>query len=459
MENTMTIVNKIIIINAALIIAELSAVMATDIDTVFNAMFRRDIGGWVAADATFSIYLPDGRTLWLFGDTFIGEEEPDGSIAPGAVMIRNSAVIQDGDSLRTLYGGTPSAPEDFIPTVNPDSTWYWPEHGIVFNDTLRIFVARYKTNPDGPPGFQFEFDGNDIANFSWPDLGFINSISIPYYPINEVIYGDRILADSIYLYIYGRKEENKDYNIAYPHVARVNADSLLSTWEFYNGSGWTTDTAASFRINSFQVSQQYGVFKHMGKYVLLTQDIWFSTKIWSFTSTSPAGPWSNKTLVYDTPKLADDAFTYNAYPHPQFDENNNLLISYNNNGDFWDIFSNADLYRPVFIRVPYTQLDPAFGPGTGIDIGLPVSDFIELSVNYPNPFTDLTTINYRVKKKKFVELVIYDISGRIVASYINKTLDPGEYSLTINGGDFDDGVYFYRIAGSLYEARPMIKIS
>jgi len=72
-------------------------------------MFRKDIGGWIAADATYSIYLPDGRTLWLFGDTFIGEVEEDNSIAPGVVMIRNSAVIQDGDSLRTLYGGTPAA--------------------------------------------------------------------------------------------------------------------------------------------------------------------------------------------------------------------------------------------------------------------------------------------------------------------------------------------------------------
>jgi hypothetical protein len=448
-----------IMITTALSILEIGALMAAEVDSVFNAMFRRNIGGWVAADATFSIYLPDGRTLWLFGDTFIGKEESDGSIAPGAVMIRNSAVIQDGDSLRTLYRGTPSAPDDFIPTDNPDSTWYWPEHGIVFNDTLRIFVARYRTNPDGPPGFQFEFDGNDIANFTWPDIEFINSFSIPYYSVNEVIYGDRILSDSIYLYIYGRKEENKEYNIAYPHLARAKADSLTGVWEFYNGSGWTSDPAASLKINSFQVSQQYGVFKHQDKYVLLTQDIWFSTQIWSFTSESPSGPWANKTLVYDTPKIASDAFTYNAYPHPQFDDNNMLLFSYNNNGDFWEIFNNADLYRPVFVRVPYSHLDPGFDPPTGGNIDLKASDFIELSPNYPNPFTDVTTINYLLKKREFVKLMIYDISGRIVASYINRILDPGEYSVTFNAADFMDGIYFYRISGSSTNARSMLKIS
>jgi hypothetical protein len=197
----------------------------------------------------------------------------------------------------------------------------------------------------------------------------------------------------------------------------------------------------------------------MGKFVLFTQDIWLSTQIWSFTSTSPAGPWGNKTLVYDTPKLADDAFTYNAYPHPQFDENDRLLFSYNNNGNFWDIFSNVELYRPVFVRVPYAQLDPAFDTGTGIKINLPGTENIEISVNYPNPFISFTTIDYSVKEREFVELVIYDISGRKIASYINRKLDPGTYSVTINTSDLEEGIYFYRMAGSSSETRQMIKIS
>ena len=446
-----------IIISISVFISGINPGWTAEVDSLFNSMFRKDIGGWIAADATYSIYLPDGRTLWLFGDTFIGEVEEDNSIAPGVVMIRNSAVIQDGDSLRTLYGGTPAAPDDFIPTINPDSTWYWPEHGVVFNDTLRIFVARYRYDPEGPAGFQFKFDGNDIANFTYPDLVFINVIPIPYNPINKVIYGDRILADSVFFYIYGRKEESN--KISYPHLARAKADDLLGPWEFSAGSSWATDPAWSFRINSFQVSQQYGVFKHMGKFVLFTQDIWLSTQIWSFTSTSPAGPWGNKTLVYDTPKLADDAFTYNAYPHPQFDENDRLLFSYNNNGNFWDIFSNVELYRPVFVRIPYAQLDPAFDTGTGIKINLPGTENIEISVNYPNPFINLTTIDYSVKEREFVELVIYDISGRKIASYINRKLDPGTYSVTINTSDLEEGIYFYRMAGSSSETRQMIKVS
>lgn len=433
------------------------ATRAADIDSIFNAMFRKDIGGWIAADATFSIHLPDGRTLWLFGDTFIGKVNEDKSIVSGAKMIRNSAVIQDGDSLRTLHGGTPSVPDDFIPTGNPDSVWYWPEHGVVFNDTLRIFVERYRFDPDGPAGFQFKFDRNDIANFTWPGIEFINTIPIPYYQINKVIYGDRILADSIFLYIYGRKEESN--SISYPHLARVKADNFLGPWEFSAGSSWSSDPAWSFRINSFQVSQQYGVFRHMGKYVLFTQDIWFSTSIWSFTSDSPRGPWGNKTLVYDTPKVTPDAFTYNAYPHPQFDANNELLFSYNNNGNFWDIFSNVELYRPVFVRIPYSKLDPAFDTGTGMDNDFQEAGYDGISVIYPNPFSDHATIEYSLQNKAFIELAIYDITGRKIASYINSLVEPGKYSITVNTSNFKEGIYYYRILGLSSESRPMIKIS
>ena len=95
-------------------------------DSTFNYLIRKYNGGWIAGDATFSIALPANKTLWLFGDSFIGTANADSSIAPGASFIRNCALLQDGDSLRALYGGTFSSPNSFVPSEDPDSTWYWP---------------------------------------------------------------------------------------------------------------------------------------------------------------------------------------------------------------------------------------------------------------------------------------------------------------------------------------------
>jgi hypothetical protein len=38
--------------------------------------------GWLAADAAISLLLPDGKTLWLFGDSFIGEKNGEFGIIP-----------------------------------------------------------------------------------------------------------------------------------------------------------------------------------------------------------------------------------------------------------------------------------------------------------------------------------------------------------------------------------------
>ena len=377
-------------------------------DTTFNNLLRNCNNGWIAGDATYSIALPDGKTMWLFGDTFIGTVEADNSISPGAKMIRNSAVLMNKDSLQTLYTGSLDNPGDFIPTNYPDSIWYWPEHGMVENDTLKIFLAKYKKNPAISSSWNFVHTGQYIANFSYPEIQLLNIIPLSYAD-NNVLYGVRILYDSNYTYVYGRKEEDiSGFNIPYPHVARFTQNSN-EKWSFFDGSSWSQEPEQSAAINSFQVSQQYGVIKHNEIYILITQDIWLSPEIYSFTSSSPTGPWENKTLIYTTPIFWNNTFTYNAYPHPQFDTNNQLLISYNTNGDFWEIFKNVETYRPRFIRVPYEIIEYGFTN----NVASSNKDITNGELNiYPNPAHHKITLQFDTKKECKAVFTIYNTSGQ-----------------------------------------------
>ena len=405
------------------------------IDTNFNNIIRKNSGGWVAADATYSILLPDNRTLWLFGDTFIGETNNEGGIKPGSTMIRNSAIIMDGDSLRSLYNGTFENPIDFIPTDNPDLTWYWPEHGTVENDLLIIFLAKFTTDPEAPPGWNFKYVGQDVAYFSYPEIEFIEIKELPFYAKNGVMYGPRIMNKNEFTYIYGRKEEDLNgFKLPYPHVARIKNGSK-NEWEFFDGEGWLSSPESTAPMIDFPVSQQFGVFKHLNKYILITQDIWLSPKIYSFTSESPVGPWENKKLLYTTPILFENSFTYNAYPHPQFNENNELLLSYNTNGDFWDIFTNVELYRPNFIRIPYELIDDDFK----------INSSTKIEQNsckvYPNPVKDSFTLLFYHSESDAAKFTLNYLNGSIAKTFLFDNLSPGNQIKNLDINELSSGIY------------------
>ncbi len=69
----------------------------------------------------------------------------------------------------------------------------------------------------------------------------------------------------------------------------------------------------------------------------------------------------------------------------------------------------------------------------------------ELSLNYPNPFNPTTSINYQVKEKGFVSLIVYDMLGREVSDLVNENQDAGKYSVIFKAANLPSGVYIYSV--------------
>lgn len=419
-------------------------------DSAYNSLIRKFNGGWIAGDATFSIALPGQRTLWLFGDSFIGKVNPDNSIVSGAKMIRNCAVLQDGDSMSAHFGGTFQNPKSFVSSADDNSDWYWPEHGILENDTLKIFFSEFVL-ASGPAGFNFKYKAAKLALITYPDLTLVDFRTLPYYDSNGVCYGNSVLVENGYTYIFGRKENDTVYHISYPHLARVPVGNIMASWEFYNGNSWSTNPDETQKISVVAVSQQYGVFKLKDKYVIINQEIWFSTKIYSYTSIHIEGPWNNKVLLYNTPVLYPNAFTYNAFPHPQFNADDKLLISFNSNGNFADIFKNVEVYRPRFIRVPFTMMNPTYLSVMEYPQKNNTPDAVILYQNYPNPAELTTKIKFIVTKKSLVSLHLNNLEGREIHSYVNTVLDPGTYQVDVEVQNLKPGLYSYRINNTSFK--------
>ncbi len=69
----------------------------------------------------------------------------------------------------------------------------------------------------------------------------------------------------------------------------------------------------------------------------------------------------------------------------------------------------------------------------------------KLEQNYPNPFNDRTKIVFTLPEAQRVSLQIFDVLGRRVQTYFNRTLRKGQHSLIINLENRASGIYFYRL--------------
>jgi hypothetical protein len=76
-----------------------------------------------------------------------------------------------------------------------------------------------------------------------------------------------------------------------------------------------------------------------------------------------------------------------------------------------------------------------------------VGDF-SLAQNYPNPFNPETTIRYSVPTAGQVELAVYDLTGRKVATLVNGYQSAGIHDISWDASPFAAGVYVYTLTAN-----------
>ena len=69
----------------------------------------------------------------------------------------------------------------------------------------------------------------------------------------------------------------------------------------------------------------------------------------------------------------------------------------------------------------------------------------DLKQNYPNPFNPVTNIKYSIKEEGNVELVIYDVLGKVVDKLVDERKPAGNYSVQFDAFKISSGIYFYSL--------------
>jgi len=82
-----------------------------------------------------------------------------------------------------------------------------------------------------------------------------------------------------------------------------------------------------------------------------------------------------------------------------------------------------------------------------------------LSQNYPNPFNATTKIDYSLLEDSHVNIAVFDMTGRQVASLVDGNQEVGQYELTWNAQGNPAGMYLVRMqAGNFTSTKQMMYV-
>jgi len=98
-----------------------------------------------------------------------------------------------------------------------------------------------------------------------------------------------------------------------------------------------------------------------------------------------------------------------------------------------------------------------FDPATDVKDNANAVKGFALGQNYPNPFNPSTVIRYQVSASGNVELKVFDVLGKEVATLVNEIQSAGTYSRTFNAANLPSGLYIYTLkAGSNVQTKKML---
>ncbi len=358
-------------------------------------LFRR-YSGWTGSDGSYSIpfsgYEAPGnagqtKTIFTFGDTFIGNVDKDTlkRFGPWAFANNTMAILDganpDPDKIKFIWGknGTYDLGAVFQPEDN-DGSYYWLQDGIVIDGTLSLFVLVVEPDPNGPEGFQFAI--NNVAmmvmpiGHNGPMINEHKQLKTPLFYRSEDGTEETFMCGAImpntvesgapnpdgYIYVYGHKHINLATHLV---ASRVKPEDYHSfdKWEFWDGQGWSSsikDCAVlapriSCEHSVTPISQ--GIYKD--KYLLIYQQDGTGREVVSRVGDSPVGPFGEANIMYVTPdpEEGQTIYTYNAKAHPHLSNPGELLVSYNCNArNGTALFENGDIYHTRWVCLKDTTI-------------------------------------------------------------------------------------------------------
>lgn len=326
--------------------------------------------GWLGADAAYSIPLPDGRDVWIFGDTLYGKQRVVQGNTP--LMVRNSIGISTCDAggnwnlTYVIRKNSEGHPVSFFTPQHPN-TWYWALDGFVAGRDLWVTLLCVRNAPSSKSqAMGFETCGTDLARISDPgsdpqqwkiDYFPLVPDGVHAYPSATAVVHDRNA------YIFAQQEAGTRPLLA-TRIPLKGLSNPAKNLEYLASDGkWKSgfDPQQAKRVmeqGSSELSIRYHPEQKQWLAVMFAPGA-FSSKIILRAAPSLTGPWTAGQAIYQVPEMQPgrsgydkDTFCYAAKEHPEF-EHGDLVFTYVcNTFAVPKLATNLAIYFPQTVRMP-----------------------------------------------------------------------------------------------------------
>jgi len=326
--------------------------------------------GWWGADGAYSIPLGDGRDVWIFGDTLYGDSR---TMKGGDLqMVRNSVGISTCEAgnwkITYVLRRTPTGkPLDFFQARNRDY-WYWALDGFRVDDKLYVTLLCIRSRPESKENpWGFETCGADLARVSGleadPQDWIVETFPLTTFAQHAHPSASAVV-DGDYAYVFALKEEGAARPMLLTRIPLARLGSPEEALEYYAKDGrwkpgFVPDDAAAVMANGVsELSVRY----HPGQreWIAVQIDPREPGAIRLRTAPQITGPWTAGKEIYRIPELEPgtrkkhpDGACYAAKEHPEFGDENTMLVTYVCNSTTpRNLLSQLDFYVPQAVLVP-----------------------------------------------------------------------------------------------------------
>ena len=330
--------------------------------------------GWQGADAAYSIPLPDGRDVWIFGDTLYGEKRVVNGHAPR--MVHNSLGISTCDAKGNFHlryvirRGSQGEAESYFSPKNPDH-WYWAMDGFVNKSDLWVTLLCIEHAKQASPwAMDFATCGSDLAKLSHLDRDPQNW-TVRYYPLvpdGVKAYPSAVtLVHGNYAYLYALYESGSRPLMATRIPLRglqdpqKNLEYLTVAGDWKGGFDPKTGKEVMHQ-GSTELSIAYHPSLKKWLAVMFAPE-GFSSKILLRTAPNLNGPWTDGQVIYSVPEMQPNkpgynknTFCYAGKEHPEFEQGDLVFTYVCNTLNVPQLATNLKIYFPQVVRMPM----PAF---------------------------------------------------------------------------------------------------